>query len=239
MRRVAIFAFGVLSYGVFVVSFAYGIFFVENLWVPRTVDSGGPTAPASIAAIIDTALIALFGLHHSAAARSRFKTMVPPSIERNVYVLLASLLLDLVFWQWRPIPRLLWSLDGVAASIATGVSWLGWALALLSSFAINHWDLFGLRHAVLTLQRKPYEPVPFRTPALYRLVRHPLMLGLLLAFWSAPTMSVGRVLFAATMTLYILIGVALEERDTVRVFGESYREYQRQVPSLLPLPRGR
>jgi protein-S-isoprenylcysteine O-methyltransferase Ste14 len=226
-----------MSYGVFVVSFGYGILFVQNLWVPRTIDAGGPVAPASTAALIDTALVALFGLHHSVAARSGFKKMIPPSIERNVYVLLASLFLDLVFWQWRPIPRLLWSLDGLASLTMTAVSWLGWGLALAASFAINHWDLFGLRHALLTLLGKPYEPVPFRTPVLYRLVRHPLMLGLLLAFWAAPTMSVGHLLFAATMSIYILIGVALEERDTLRFFGESYREYQKRVPSLLPFPR--
>jgi protein-S-isoprenylcysteine O-methyltransferase Ste14 len=239
MRRVAIFVFGAVSYGVFAASFAYGIFFVQNLWVPRTVDAGGPVAPAATAALIDTALVALFGLHHSVAARSAFKKMIPQSIERNVYVLLASLFLDLVFWQWRPIPQLLWSLDGAASLFVSAVSWLGWGLALAASFAINHWDLFGLRHAVLALLGKPYDPVPFRTPVLYRLVRHPLMLGLLVAFWAAPAMTVGHLLFATTMSVYILIGVAFEERDTIRVFGETYREYQKRVPSLLPLPRGR
>jgi protein-S-isoprenylcysteine O-methyltransferase Ste14 len=237
MRRWTVFAFGVLSYGVFFASFGYGILFVENLWVPRTVDAGGPVDTAWNAALINTALIALFGLHHSVAARSRFKELVPASIERNVYVLLASLLLGLVFWQWRPIPRLLWSVEGVPAILLRGASWLGWGLALWSSFSINHWDLFGLRQAILTLRGKAYEPIPFQTPPLYRLVRHPLMLGLLLAFWAAPTMSVGRLLFAATMSAYILLGVALEERDSLRYLGQPYREYQKRVPALLPFPR--
>jgi methanethiol S-methyltransferase len=242
MKRLAVFAFGMASYAVFFASFCYGICFVGNLpWVPRTIDAGGASEPAVLAALIDVALIAAFGLHHSAAARARLKKLVPASIERNVYVLLASLLLDLLWWQWRPIPRMVWSLEGAASVLVTGVVWAGWGLVLLSTFAISHWDLFGLRQAVFALRGRKYEPVPFRQPVLYRLVRHPLLLGLLIAFWATPAMSVGHVLFAGVMTAYILIGMTLEERDLVKDFGETYREYRRRVPALLPFlrPRGR
>jgi len=253
MKRLSIVFFGVVVYAVFFATFLYLVAFVGNLQatplaaslpllaalVPRSVDFGGPSAPVALAVVVDLALILAFGMQHSVMARSGFKAWlkksVPASVERSVYVLCASLVLMLLFWQWRPIPTVLWQAQStVGQAIAWSVFALGFGIVLLSTFLIDHFELFGLKQ-VLRQWLGSAEPQPgFVTPLLYRLVRHPLYLGFILAFWAGPSMTVGHLLFAATMTAYVLVAIRLEERDLVRSLGESYEEYRRRVPMLVP-----
>jgi protein-S-isoprenylcysteine O-methyltransferase Ste14 len=237
MRRLLLALFGLVSYVVFLATFTYFVGFVAGWGVPKSVDGGATTAPAAALAI-DFGLVAFFGVVHSVMARARFKRIwtrvVPTAAERSVYVLIAALQLALVFWQWRALPSpTLWSTRGAAALVLVALQGLGWTLALASTFLIDHFELFGLRQSLgrtATVGR-------FRTPLFYRWVRHPLYLGMLIALWSAPTMSAGHALLAALFTGYLLIGVRHEERDLVRTFGEAYRRYQAEVPMLVPLPR--
>ena len=243
MSRVLALAYGVASYLAFLAAFLYAVGFVGNLPVPKSIDSG-PAGSLPAAALIDTLLLLLFAVPHSVMARPAFKRwwtrFVPPPVERSTYVLVSSLALGLLFWQWRPMPGLVWDVTSpVGRWLLLAVFWLGWAIVLLSTFLINHFDLFGLRQVFLYFSGRPYTPVEFRTPLFYRWVRHPIMLGFLLAFWATPTMTLGHLLFAVATTAYILIALQLEERDLVGFHGERYQGYQRQVRMLLPVPKTR
>lgn len=242
MSRFLSLLYGTAAYVAFLAVFLYAIAFVAGIGVPKHIDSG--TTGSVLAAVgINLALLSLFAVQHSVMARPAFKRwwtrFVPTPIERSTFVLASSLVLALLFWQWRPLPMPVWDFQGtVTGYVLLGVSALGWMLVLLSTFAINHFDLFGLRQVWLHARQRPLVEGPFVTRAFYRIVRHPLMLGFLIAFWAAPTMSLGHLLFAMVTTGYILIAVKfLEERDLVAQHGETYREYQRRVPMLLPVPR--
>ena len=237
----AAFAYGIVSYVVFLISLLYAIGFVGNLVVPKTIDSG-LAGPASEALLVDVLLLLLFAIPHSVMARAGFKRwwtrVVPESLERSTYVLVSSLLLLLLYWGWRPILGVVWQTENaIAVAILWALFWLGWALVLYSSFAIDHFDLFGLRQVWLRFRGIEYAPVPFEQPWLYTIVRHPLMLGFLLAFWAAPTLTQGHLLFNLATTGYILVGIVLEERDLVKAHGQSYVIYTREVRMLLPIRR--
>jgi protein-S-isoprenylcysteine O-methyltransferase Ste14 len=229
--------YAIASYAVFLISILYAIGFVGNYLVPSSIDVGAAASPGE-AVVLDLLLLGLFAIQHSIMARPAFKQwwagFCPPACERSTYVLLSSLILLLLFWQWRPIPTPLWQVDGVAGLLLTGVQWLGWAIVFASTFMIDHFELSGLRQPFSALHGTAPPDQSFRTPLLYKFVRHPLMLGLLLAFWAAPEMTAGHLLFAMMNTAYILIGLWFEERDLIAQFGNSYREYRRRVPMLLP-----
>lgn len=233
--------YGVASYVVFLASFLYAIGFVGNLLVPKAIDSS-PAGALPEALLVDVILLGLFAVQHSVMARPWFKVrwtrILPRSVERSTYVLVSSLLLALLFWKWQAIPGTAWELDNpVGREAMIALFWLGWLVVLTSTFMINHFDLFGLRQVYLRLRNEPYVPLPFVKVALYRFVRHPIMLGFLVAFWATPVMTLGHLLFAAATTGYILIGIALEERDLMRAHGESYERYRREASMILPLPR--
>jgi len=232
--------YGSVAYTLFLGTILYAIAFVGGLPVPKTIDSGAP-GPLPLALIVNTALLGLFAVQHSLMARPAFKrwwkAIVPDSVERSTYVIFSSLALVLLFWQWQPMPQPIWSVtDPTGVVILRVVFWAGWALVFLSTFLINHFELFGLRQVWCRLTGKTLPPPAFRTPSLYRHVRHPLYLGFLLAFWSTPVMSMGHLLFAAATTGYILIAIQLEERDLIAIFGDRYRRYREQVSMLIPLP---
>jgi protein-S-isoprenylcysteine O-methyltransferase Ste14 len=232
--------YGSLVYLVFLATFLYAIAFVGNLPVPKTIDSSEPGSIA-IALLVDVLLLAVFAIQHSVMARPAFKRwwtrFVPKSVERTTYVLLSSLALLLLYWQWRPIPEAVWSVTNpTGALVLRTVAWAGWGVALLSTFLINHFELFGLRQVFARLRDQALPSPVFKTPLFYKNVRHPLYLGFLLGFWATPTMTVGHLLFAAATTGYILIGIYLEERDMIAVFGDQYRRYREQVAMLIPLP---
>lgn len=241
MKRYLTLGYGAAAYLLFLAAFLYLIGFVGNLVVPRSVDRG-LAASVGEAVLVNTALVAVFGVQHSVMARPAFKRwwarFVPPSIERSTYVLLSSVVLALLYWQWRTMPTVIWEVrPPVARAVLWALFWLGWAIALLSTFLINHFDLFGLRQVYLAARQKPYTSIEFRVRLLYRVVRHPLMLGMAIAFWAAPVMTAGHLLFSIGMTLYILIATQLEERDLVASLGHQYRDYRREVSMLLPIPR--
>jgi protein-S-isoprenylcysteine O-methyltransferase Ste14 len=239
----AAFLYGVTSYGIFLITFLYAIGFVGNLAVPKAVDSPPAGSPPE-ALIVDLALLGLFAAQHSTMARQGFKAwwtrLVPKSVERSTYVLISSLLLGLLFWKWQSMPAVLWSVESPAGRLVLqGLFWLGWGIVLSATFMINHFDLFGLRQVYLRLRSAPYTPLPFGKVALYKFVRHPIMLGFLVAFWATPDMTLGHLLFAAATTGYIFIGIFLEERDLRRAHGEAYEQYRREASMILPLPRRR
>ena len=240
--RVLILLYAIVSYGAFLVSCLYLVGFVGNYWVPRSIDAGNPAGPGE-AIVVDLLLLGAFAIQHSVMARPAFKQwwtkIIPVASERSTYVLLSSLLLLLLFWQWRPIPFPIWHVEGIVARLLTGTYWLGWLIANVSTFMIDHFDLFGLRQAFSKLRGSATTDPSFKTPLLYRIVRHPLMLGFLLAFWATPEMTAGHLLFAIAMTAYILVGVRLEERDLTARFGARYQHYCRSVPMLLPRILGR
>jgi protein-S-isoprenylcysteine O-methyltransferase Ste14 len=238
MQRIGIFVYGVLSYACFLAAFLYAIGFVGGFGVPRSIDSAPTTSPG-VAIAIDLLLLALFALQHSIMARPAFKgwwtRFVPEAAERSTYVLASSLALLLLFWQWRPIGGVVWQVeDPVAQSLLHGIFAAGWLTVLITTFLINHFDLFGLRQVWLHLRGKPYQPLGFVTPGPYKLVRHPLYVGWLLAFWATPTMTAAHLLFAVMTTAYILIAVQFEERDLGEIHGERYAAYRRSVPMLVP-----
>jgi len=232
--------YGGVAYTLFLGTILYAIAFVGNLPVPKTIDSGA-AGPLPFALIVDTALLALFAVQHSAMARPAFKRwwtkLVPEPVERATYVLFSNFALILLFWQWQPMPQPIWSVaDRTGAFVLQVVFWAGWGLVFLSTFLINHFELFGLRQVWCRLTGTTLPPPAFRTPSLYRHVRHPLYLGFLLAFWSTPVMTMGHLLFAAATTGYILIAIQLEERDMIATFGKRYRRYREQVSMLIPVP---
>ena len=233
-------AYGALSYLVFFGVFLYAIAFVGNLGVPRSIDVG-PAAPFAAAVIVNLSLLALFAAQHSIMARPGFKQvwtrLVPKSIERSTYVLLSSLALALLYWQWRPLPGAVWHVESaVGRGALQTLFWLGWLMVLAATFMISHFDLFGLRQVWLRAKGAPYTHLPFRTTALYAFVRNPIMLGFLIAFWATPDMTLGHLLFAGATSGYIVIGTLLEERDLVRFHGALYERYKEEVPMFVPLP---
>jgi protein-S-isoprenylcysteine O-methyltransferase Ste14 len=238
MGRFLAFLYGLAAYLVFFVTFLYAIGFVEGLVVPKTIDSG-PAAPFAEALIVNLLLMSLFAVQHSVMARKPFKRwwtqFVPKPVERSTYVLFASLALILLFWQWRPMPAVVWQVaDPQIAAAIVGLSFVGWLLVLTSTFLINHFELFGLHQVTNHLAGRDMPAVRFKTPLLYKVVRHPIYLGFIIAFWAAPTMTAGHLLFAAVTTAYILFGIMLEERDLTAEFGEDYRNYKRRVSMLVP-----
>jgi protein-S-isoprenylcysteine O-methyltransferase Ste14 len=237
LARLLVPLFGSLSYVVFLGSILYATGFFANVAVPKSIDSGTPGDPA-VAIVVNLALLGLFAVQHSVMARPGFKhrwrRIIPGAAERSSYVLLSSLLLLLLFWQWRPLPAVVWQATGAASLVLTALYWAGWLLVLASSYMINHFELFGLSQSFHVWRPRAPAEAGFRTPWLYAVVRHPLMLGFLVVFWAAPVMSAGHLLLALAMTLYILVGVWFEERDLVAQFGERYRAYRRRTPMLLP-----
>jgi protein-S-isoprenylcysteine O-methyltransferase Ste14 len=241
MARIFGFLYGLAAYVVFLGTFLYAIGFVSGLPVPKTIDTG-PVVPLVEAVVINLLLMSLFAIQHSVMARQGFKRwwtqFVPKSIERSTYVLLASLALVLLLWQWRPIPTIVWQVsDPMLANAVLVVSMLGWVIVLTSTFLLNHFELFGLHQVANNLIGRTMSEPRFKTPFFYKLVRHPIYLGFIIAFWAAPTMTVGHLLFAAVTTAYILVGIALEERDMISLFGDEYRRYRQQVGMLVPFRR--
>jgi protein-S-isoprenylcysteine O-methyltransferase Ste14 len=243
MKRIGYFLYGCACYLVFVGSLLYAIGFIGNVGVPQTLD-GVPSMPVGKSAAIDVALLLLFALQHSIMARQWFKErwtrIVPQPIERSTYVLFSSLALILLFWKWQPIGGVIWSVDDpIGRLVLQTLFAFGWVLILASSFLINHFDLFGLRQVWLYLLGRQYSALPFATPGLYRVVRHPLYVGWLTAFWMAPTMTIAHLLFSVATTAYIVMAIQFEERDLIDSHGEKYRRYRRAVPMLVPLANGR
>lgn len=251
MARGLAILYGIACYALFLVTFLYSIAFVGNLqlevaslvpWVPRSIDAGGPVTSPLVAFLVDGLLLGLFAVQHTVMARPGFKAawtrFVPASIERSTYVLLSSLVLILLFWQWRPITQVVWSTGAGSLGyvLLNGLFWFGWLFVLLSTFMIDHFHLFGLKQVMAG--REP-PTMRFMTPGPYRFVRHPIMLGFIVAFWAAPLMTLGHLYFAVATTLYIVLALQFEERDLVSTLGTAYVEYREEVSMIIPLPRRR
>jgi methanethiol S-methyltransferase len=235
MKRRLAFAYGALSYAVFLGVFLYMIGFVGNLVVPKSIDSG-PSNAFVPALLVNTFLVFLFALQHTIMARWEFKKhwikIIPRPLERSTFVLVTSVLLAVIFWQWRTLPGVVWEVDNpIARWVLQGFFWAGWVILLLSTYLINHFELFGLQQVYDHLRGRQHMPPTFKTPSLYKLVRHPMMTGMIIAFWATPRMTVGHLLFAGGMTAYILMGTHFEEKELVQYFGDTYREYQGRVPN--------
>jgi protein-S-isoprenylcysteine O-methyltransferase Ste14 len=243
MQRFAVLIYGVLCYLLFLVTFCYAIGFVGNLWVPKSMDVGGEPATGLGGWLINALLLGLFAIQHAIMARPAFKAwwvrIIPAPAERPTFVLATCICLCLMYWQWRPMTDVIWSVDNAAGSfLLQALFWAGWGIVLVSTFLINHFDLFGLRQPWLAFKGRTNLPGPFVTRGLYKLVRHPLMLGFLIAFWATPHMTAGHLLFACMTTGYIYVSVYfLEERDLMRFHPAEYAEYRRTTPGILPIPR--
>ena len=236
--RLLTLCYGGIAYLIFFGTFLYAIGFVSRFIVPKTVDSGAASSPMT-ALLVNLVLMSIFAVQHSGMARQGFKKLfarfASPAIERSTYVLLASLSLILLFWQWRPMPMMVWNIeDPVLAGIATAGGFVGWLIVLYSTFLISHFELFGLTQVVTHFAGRVTEPMKFKTPGLYRVIRHPIYLGFIIAFWCTPMMTLGHLLFAAVTTAYIFVGIYLEERDLVAMFGSEYRRYREKVAMLVP-----
>ncbi|MES2196767.1 MAG: NnrU family protein [Pseudomonadota bacterium] len=244
--RPVILLYAIASYAVFFASFLYALGFVGNYLVPKSIDKSidaGGAANWREAVVVDLLLLGIFAIQHSIMARPAFKRwwakFLPEASQRSTYVLFSSLIQLLLFWQWQPIPAVIWHFEGMAAWLLIGIYWLGWLIMLASTFMIDHFELSGLRQAFSALRGAELPGQSFRTPMLYKVVRHPIMLGFLLAFWATPEMTAGHLLFAAMSTAYILVGVQFEERDLIAEFGATYQHYRLRVPMLLPRMVGR
>jgi len=237
--RVTAFLYGVVCYLVFFATFLYAVAFLGDLGVVKSIDSG-PEIPVGRALAINAALLGLFAVQHSVMARPWFKRawtqVIPPVAERSTYVLLSSLAMVLLFWQWRPMGGVVWEVhDPIGRLAIWGIYAVGWLLLLVATLLINHFDLFGLRQVYLHLMGRPYTALQFRTPGLYRYVRHPIYFSWLCIFWATPRMTTAHLVFALATTAYILMAIPWEERDLIRAHGETYRLYREQVPTILPL----
>ena len=242
MGRILTLIYGVVSYLIFFVTFLYAIAFVGNLFVPKSIDVGPQAGSLTRALIANIILLSIFAIQHSVMARPEFKRwwtkIVPPAVERSTYVLLASLALILLFWQWRTMPDVIWDVQNTAGIyILWALFFLGWGTVLLSTTLINHFDLFGLRQVYLYSKNQEYTNVGFKAVFLYKIVRHPIMLGFIIAFWATPRMTTGHLLFAAVTTVYILVAIQLEERDSVAAHGEDYENYRKRVSMIVPMPK--
>ncbi len=240
MKRYLFLLFGVVAYLIFFGTILYAIGFIGNIIVPKAMD-GIPELPLWQALLIDAGLLGIFALQHSGMARPAFKKwftrVIPEEIERSTYVLISSLLLILLFWQWQPLGGVVWTIEGATAKTIIWVLFaLGWVILFASTFLINHFDLFGLRQVWLAFRKKPYTDLKFNVPILYRYVRHPLYFGFIVAFWSTPNMTITHLVFALACTGYILVGIYLEEKDLIARFGDKYLSYKKQVPMLIPSP---
>ena len=238
LARSIAFLYGVFAYILFLGTILYAIGFVSNLVVPKTLETG-TAGPLAEALIVNLVLMSIFALQHSVMARKPFKQwwtqFVPKAVERSTYVLLSNLALILLMWQWRPMPAVVWHIgDPQIAMAVTGVSLVGWVIVFTSTFLINHFELFGLHQVTTDLAGRTIPAPRFRTPLYYKFVRHPLYLGFIIAFWAAPTMTAGHLLFAAVTTAYIFVGILLEERDLIDLFGDDYRRYKERVSMLVP-----
>ncbi len=246
--RLFVFLYGVISYVLFLAAFLYTIVFVGDIHsvagfeIPKTM-SDGEVVGLTTAILINAGLLALFAVQHTIMARPGFKAwwtgVIPEAAERSTFVLVTNLLLALLFWQWRPMPDIVWSIDGTLATALSAMFWVGWGIVLLSTFMIDHFDLFGMRQVTSYLLKQEYKRPRYVERFFYRFVRHPLMLGFLVAFWAAAEMSQGRLLFAGMTTGYVLVGLYIEERDLVQAHGDSYQNYQRRVPMLIPFLKGK
>ena len=244
MKKSIIILYGILAYVLFLIAFLYAIGFVGNIIVPKTIDSG--VEPTLLKAILtNVILLSVFALQHSIMARPAFKkwftTIISPAMERSTYILLSSLALLLIYWQWQPITTIVWKIENeIVSLVITGIFFLGWLIVLLSTFMINHFELFGLAQIFDNLKNKQTANPKFQTNYLYKIVRHPIMLGFIIAFWATPTMTVGHLLFALVTTIYIFIAVKyLEEKDLRKFIGEKYETYQKEVPMIIPFTKNK
>ncbi|OGT78513.1 MAG: hypothetical protein A3I78_09440 [Gammaproteobacteria bacterium RIFCSPLOWO2_02_FULL_56_15] len=241
MGRTLALLYGAVCYLIFFVTFLYAIGFVGDLVVPKTIDSG-TAGSFGQALLINVLLLGIFAVQHSVMARPAFKRwwtqFVPQAVERSTYVLLSSLALILLYWQWQPMNGVVWDVENIAGrNLLWAIFFIGWVMVLVSTFLINHFDLFGLRQVYLYMKAKEYTHIAFRTPFLYKFVRHPIMLGFIIAFWVTPHMTVAHLVFSIATTAYILIALQFEERDLVSYYGTAYEEYRQQVSMILPFPK--
>lgn len=241
MSRILAFIYGLICYLISLITLTYSVGFIGNFIVSKTLDSYSDTNLIN-GILIDVSLIALFGIQHSLMARQNFKKwwakIIPDPIERSTYVLMASLTLLLLFWQWHSLGGIIWNIQNpIVSNIIYGIFALGWLIVLISTFMINHFDLFGLRQVYLYLRGEEYEYLGFRIPGFYKYIRHPIMLGFVIVFWATPTMTFSHLIFALGTTIYMLVGIKLEEVDMISIYGDLYQEYRQKVSMLIPIPR--